>query len=121
MSLKNFSKAKVTMDGKVILARDGMAFDPGGPERTVQKSMGRVDGFSEAIKEASLEVDFSLLKGVSIDDLRSADDVTLVIELDTDQTYVMRNAWCVNPPTFTAGNAAGVKVTFNSPPAEEIL
>lgn len=121
MSMKTFSKAKVTMDGKVILARDSMAFDPGGVERAVQKSMAGIDGFSETTKEASLELDFSLLKGMSIDDFRNADDVTLVIELDTDQTYVMRNAWCVNPPPISAGSSAGVKVTFNSKPAEEIL
>lgn len=121
MAMKTFSKAKVTMNGEVLLARDGLNFDPGGMERAVQKSLGRVDGFSESPMESKLEFDFTVVRGVSLAQIRDAVDVTLVIELDTGQTWVMRNAWCASPPTLTAGGSAAGKVTFNGPPAEEIL
>ena len=44
----------------------------------------------------------------------------MTFECDTGQTYVQRNAWCVNPPVATDGGGGTVPLQFEGPPAEEM-
>ena len=48
--------------------------------------------------------------------LRDIDNATLIVELDNGHTWIVRNAYAAEPPSFSQDGKA--KVTFQGPPAE---
>ncbi len=109
--------AKVTVNGKFIDTFKGVTFNPGGKKRTPQVSAHRVN-YSEELAPSTLEFDKSQVRGDSIADLDVA-NATIQVEFDTGQTYVMPNAFRLDPADITDEGKS--KYTFNGDVAQEIM
>jgi hypothetical protein len=109
----------VIVDGLTLLSGDDATLDPGGVTRTVVKG-SKVHGFREEVREAKLEVSVAIDSSFSIDTYRNTTAATCNFQADTGQTWSMQNAWCSDPPQISQKDGKA-KITFTSPPAEEIL
>lgn len=117
---KLFGKAVIKADGDTFDNLKGATFDPGGLTRTTQTGSNKVLGFTEEPAPSKLEFDFALRAGTSIDAYRRMDNATISFTADTGQAYIVNGAWCTTPPVLTEGEGK-VKITFEGPPAEEVL
>ncbi|MBN2751985.1 MAG: phage tail tube protein [Rhodospirillaceae bacterium] len=95
-------KITVKKGGAVIRTMSGGGFTLGGVERTpVVHDDGSV-GYTEEYKETVLEADTNLAAGEKLGDLNFK-DVTVSVELDTGQRFVMRNAFSQERPKTQDG------------------
>lgn len=119
MSLRKLGKAIIKVNGRVYESYPGATLDIGGPTRNPRVGH-QVYGFSEGVKEGSLEFETNLGVGDSLDALRKIDDATVVFECDTGQVYVGNHWWVAEPPVTTDGTDSKVKLKMAGPPAEEM-
>ncbi|MGE4406041.1 phage tail tube protein [Pseudomonas sp.] len=118
---KKLGKAKIKVDGKVLESMPGARLDIGGDERTTVIGSNAVQGFFETPKQSVLECEVSVGKETKLAEMRGWDNVTLSFECDTGQLYVVQGAWLTNTPNMTASEGGRVPMTFEGPPAEEML
>lgn len=114
-----FGKAFVKANGKMLRSMPGAKLDLGGMERAVVKGSSAVHGYSESIKESSLECEIALARGDKLEDLRNLTDATITFECDSGQTYVIRDAFIVDTLSLSEGEGGKVPVKFAGQPAEE--
>ena len=117
---KKLGKVIIKVDGKALASKTGASLDLGGVQRTTVKSALGM-GFSEEDMPSKLECELIFGAGDKLAPIRSWDNVTLAFEADTGQVYVVAGAWCLNPPNLTGNEGGSVKLTFEGPPAEEML
>lgn len=114
-------KALIKADGELLETLPGAKLDMGGVTRTPHAhDTGNVH-FAEQTKEAMVECEVSVTPGLSLDKFRKMTDVTIQFLADTGQSYIVRNAFCVDPPVVTAGEGGKVPLKFAGPAAEEVL
>ncbi|HEX7124682.1 MAG TPA: phage tail tube protein [Thermodesulfobacteriota bacterium] len=112
-------RATIKADGQLLETKPGAKLDLGGVTRSSILSNSSVD-FAEQPKQARLECEISLKGGMRLADLQKMRDVTVTFEADTGQSYVVRNAFLVDPPVITDGQGGQIPVVFEGPPAEEV-
>lgn len=112
-------RAYIKAGGELLRTETGAKIDLGGVTRTPVTGPAGVHGFAEKVKEAMLECEVVLAKGDSLDKFRQMTDVTVTFEADTGQVYVIRNAWCMEPPVVTEGEGGKIPLKFVGPQAEE--
>lgn len=117
---QRFGKAFIKVDGALLESMPGASLDVGGVTRNTVLGGNAVLGFAEAPKQAVLQCQIAVGAGTSLADLRAIKSATVTFECDTGQTYVIRNAWLVNPPVATDGEGGAVPLQFEGPPAEEM-
>lgn len=120
MSLKKLGKAVIKLNGKAWKSYPGATYDPGGTMRT-ERVGHEVHGYSESEKAGTIEFETDLGVGDSIDEFEEFADGTVLVEADTGQTFVGRNWWCSERPSFTDGSDGRVKVKLMGPRLEEML
>lgn len=64
----------------------------------------KVYGFTETAVAASISVQVPANFETDFEGINDQTDVTIEVELDTGQIYVMRNAWNVTPVALSGGN-----------------
>lgn len=111
--------ADIVVDGLTILSGSDSTLEPGGVNRTARKG-NKVHGFSEEVMESKLETTVSIDAGFSLDYFRNITGATVNFKADTGQTWSIQGAWVSAPPTINQKDGSA-KVTFEGPPAEEIL
>lgn len=112
--------ATIKADGKLLRTNKGAKLDIGGAMRTPVTGSGRVHGYAEETKEATLECEISLAKGDKLEDIRNIVDATITFECDTGQTYVVREAFVTETLQITEGEGGKIPVKFAGQPAEEM-
>ena len=117
---KRLGKAVVKADGKAFDSLPGAKIDIGGTERGTVVGGNKVLGYSETPKQSKVELEISVGKDTSLEELRAMDNVTISFECDTGQQYVVQGAWLTNTPEATAQDGGKVPLTFEGPPAEEM-
>jgi len=117
---QRLGKAFIKWDGKLLESMPDAKISLGGVERNPVIGANNVHGFSEKIKESTLECEISVSTETSLDELANIADATITFECDTGQTYVMRNAFLTEPPQATAGDGGKVPLKFAGPKAEEM-
>ena len=110
---------KVKIDGDTFATAGETTLEIGGPMREAVPGDYDAGSFKEATKEAKAEVTLLYKRGVSLANLRSVDNATLILETDTGQTWIVRNAYVADVISFTQDGKA--KVVFQGPPAEEMV
>lgn len=113
--------AQVVVDGDVLQTLPGATLDVGGAVRTARTGTRSVHGYSQTEKEAMVECEITLPQGYSIKQLHDITDATISFQGDSGQSYVIRGAWCTEPPTVKDGDDASVTVKFSGPAAEEVI
>ena len=112
--------AYIKVDGLLLESAPGATLDIGGVTRSPVLASGAVVGYSEAPVPAVVECEISVGPGTSLVQLGKTKNATITFECDTGQTYVVREAWLVNPPKATAADGGKVPLVFNGPAAEEL-
>ena len=109
----------IDIDGTTLMCGDDSTLDPGGVSRPVVKG-SRVHGYREEVMEAKAELKVFIDGSFSMDLFRNMTNSTLTMRTDTGQTWIVRNAWCSEPPPLSQKEGTA-KVTLLGPPAEEVL
>jgi sRNA-binding regulator protein Hfq len=113
---KIWGKTFITVDGLLLETEGKGSIKPGGPHRTAVDGDHRAGYFTETTKHAEVECTVLLTGGVSLTELQAIDNATVVVEADSGQLLVVRNAYVSGEVSASEGKA---KVTFMGPPAEE--
>ena len=117
---QRLGKAFIKWDGKLLESMPDAKLSLGGVERAPVIGANAVHGFSEKIKESTLECEISMSAETRLAELNAIQDATITFEADVGQTYIMRNAFLTEPPTVTAGDGGKVTLKFAGPKAEEM-
>jgi len=117
--MKFFGIATIKLDGDVLESMPGASLDIGGFTRT-PVSGDHVHGYHETPKPALLECEVKMKAETSLADLAAVVQATISFECDTGQSYVIRNAWIIDPPAVKSGDNGSVSLKFAGPPADEV-
>lgn len=110
----------IGVNGLRFKTEKGATFDLGGPKRTTKTGSNGVAGFSEETVQSKLEFSFFIPPGLSIAQIRTWDDVTVSVETDTGQQYVINGGWVTDPQVIEESDGK-TKVIIEGPPAEELV
>ncbi len=113
-------RAFIKLDGDLLRSNDGAKIDLGGAVRDPVVGSHTVHGYAEKIKEATVECEISLAKGDSLEPLRNTTDATITFECDSGQTYIVREAFLMEPPVVSEGDGGKIPLKFAGQPAEEV-
>lgn len=115
---KRFGIAFIKVNGALLETMKGASLDPGGKVRTPVVGANQVLGFTEELREATVECEVSLGVGMSLIELGNIADATITFECDTGQVYTVAHASTAEPAKATAGGTVPLKL-FGQP-AEEM-
>lgn len=115
-----FGKATIRLDGRELIKKQDSTFSPGGVNRNVVKG-NEVYGFAEEAMEASVELNHFINRDTDIDAINNADDITVLVELDSGQQYVLAHAWLEAPLSIgEATDGGSTSIKFVAPKAERV-
>ena len=112
-------RAYIRVDGELWRSLAGAKIDVGGIV-TASVVGNEVHGYTESIKPAMVECEVPFAKGESIEKYRNLKDVVVTFELDTGQSYLVRDAHQIDPPVITDGDGGKIPMKFEGQPAEEV-
>jgi len=97
-------RAKVKIDGVLQPTAGDTVLTPGGPMREGVEGDYEAGAFRESTKPSKVE--FSILAKASFDPIAFGrhEDVTVDIEYDTGQHFVIRHAWAEMAPDMTSAD-----------------
>lgn len=111
--------AFINVGGQRLRSMAGAKIDLGGVVREPVVGSSRVHGYSEKVKEATVECEIALAAGDSLNTIRSITDANIIFECDTGQCYTVRQAFLTDPPVVTEGEGGKIALKFAGQPAEE--
>lgn len=120
MSNRVQGRFQIKANGKLLETHPGATLDIGGSTRETVTGANAVHGFKESIKPAKVECEISVKGSTSLAEIRNWDDITVTVESDTGQTWVVSHGWVTEPPT-TTDNDGKAKIVIEGPPAEEMI
>lgn len=120
MSNRVQGRFQIKANGKLLDTHPGATLDIGGVSRETVTGANAVHGFKEAVKPSKVECEVSVKGSTSLAEIGRWDDITVTVESDTGQTWVVSHGWVTEPPT-TTDNDGKAKITIEGPPAEEML
>jgi len=113
-------RATIKYDGKVLLTDKGAKLNTGGVAR--KPIVGDViHGFAEEAKEPTLDCVISVTKETRLLDLNKIVGATVTFEADTGQTWIVKDAWVVDPTEVTSGEGGKVPLKFAGMSCEEMV
>jgi hypothetical protein len=110
----------IKANGQMLETLPGASLDIGGVGRKTMVGANAVLGFSEEIRQSKVECEIAVKAQTSLAEIGRWSDITVTVESDTGQTWVVSHGWVIDPPT-TTDNDGKAKVTIEGPPAEEML
>jgi len=85
--------AYITMDGGQLALKGNLTVSLSKVERTGIAGLDRTHGFMEKPRVQYIEGDFTLVQGMSIEDLDNITDATVVAALANGASYSLFDAW----------------------------
>lgn len=113
-------QSKIKIDGTSYPSAGKSTLEIGGPARTPVKGDYDAGSFSETTEPSKLDVSLLYKAGVSLADLRSIDNATVLHELDTGVTWIIRNAYVAEVISYDTSSGEA-KLVIQGPPAEEMM
>lgn len=107
-------RAYVKVNGQLLRSQNGAKLNPGGVARTAVVGDNGVHGYTEKTAAPSVECTVSHAKDTDVTELGKITGATVTFETDDGVTYVLRDAWVVEPPEFTANENAEVSLKFEA-------
>lgn len=101
-----FGKAKVTADGQEMLVNDKSKLTLAGVKRHTVKGP-RVYGFAEEVCEAMVDMTVFVDPNTDLDQINGMNDVTILFQADTGQSYVLPHAWLVDQVAAESATSGG--------------
>ncbi|PCJ57849.1 MAG: hypothetical protein COA65_08885 [Rhodospirillaceae bacterium] len=120
MNMKKLGKVTIKANGEVIESYPGAEIGIGGIVRNDKDNGHHPGHFSETQKAGHVKAQFDIGPTTSLRTLEAMEDVTLICELDTGQSYVGNHFYVVEVPDFTDGSDSKVEIEFRGPPMEEM-
>jgi hypothetical protein len=114
---RKYGVTSIAVNGTKLETAPKPTFQPGGVQRTAVESDNGAGRFSEMPLDSRLEVKVLIGPGVSMRQAQAWDDVTLTVELDTGQTYVVNHAYTAEA---VEANDGGFNLVMAGPEAEEL-
>lgn len=111
--------ATVRVDGNQFALKGNMHVRPSAVERKGIAGQDFVHGYHEAPIVPSIEGDFSLIPGLSLEDVELITDATVQADLANGTTYVLRGAWCVSAFDVQSGEGQ-VSIKFEGLSCDEV-
>lgn len=108
----------VKIDGVLVRSNEGAKLNLGGKERAARVGHS-VYGYSEKVVPSQLEFTLSHVGGDDLIGIQHKVDSTIEFQTDTGDTYMVANAFCVNPAELSGGEGQ-VPFVFQGDPAEKI-
>ena len=118
---KRLGKAIIKIDGQSLETMPGASLDIGGVTRTTLVGDHKVQGQFETPKQSRLECEISVGTQTRLSQMRGWEDVTISMECDTGQQYVVQGAWLLDPAVLKTNEGGRVPLVFEGPPAEELV
>lgn len=119
MAGKRLGIVFIKVDGALLESLPGASIDIGGVTRTPVVGGNQVLGFSEALKESTVECEISVGVGTSVANLGKIADALITFECDTGQVYNVAHAALAEPPKVSA-DGGKVPLKFFGQPAVEM-
>lgn len=107
----------IRVNGAVIEQAGKITLMPGGKKRNSVEADNKAGFFNKQSYPASVEFDMLVTGSVSLAEAQDWEDVTLSIEFDTGQSFVINHAYTLDEISANDGKA---KVKMSGPEAEEI-
>ena len=101
----------------VLRSKPGATLNLGGVKREAVGDDQGIAGYTESHVEPTLDATFVKKAGVSAQALANITDEDISFEGDDGSHYVLRNAWCAEPPEVSN---EGVKVKFAGVRCDEV-
>ena len=117
---KVVGQAKITVDGERYPTDGQSTLELGGVTREAVIGDYDASSFKETPAPSKVECSILVKQGRSLASIQAIDNATIVMEVDTGQTYVVRNAY-VSEVVSLSTNDGKASVVFMGPPAEELL
>ena len=113
-------KGRVTVDGEVLRTEKGVALTLAGDE--IKEVEGDYEtGFTAEFKAAEAEFNIMIKPGDSVQRFVGMCGVTVVIEYDTGQRFIMSEARQNSRPKISGKDGGSVGLKFTSTRCEEII
>ncbi len=112
-------QVRIKADGQLLPTSGEATMNIGGPNRENVPGDNEAGSFKETTAPARCEVSLLNKASVSLSAIRAIDNATITLETDTGKTWIMRNAYCAEAPSF--GQDGKATCVFEGPPAEEML
>ncbi|VWX62596.1 phage tail tube protein [Sphingorhabdus sp. 109] len=114
-----FGQATIKADGILLDTDKGATLDVGGTGRESVEGDYNAGGFQESTKPSKLDCTVFVKPGTSVTALASIDNATITLTADTGQTWMIRGAYCSEPPVINQSDGKAT-LSFMGPPAEEL-
>ncbi len=101
----------------VLRSKQGATLDFGGVKRDEMADDQGVAGFTEEPVAPSIEATLTHKSGLSLKAVAAITDEDINFETDTGSHFVIRNAWCAEPPQLSND---GMKVKFVGISCDEV-
>lgn len=101
----------------VLRSKPGATLDFGGFKRDVVEDDQGIAGYTETPVAPSIEGSFVHKGGLSIKGLADITNEDISFETDTGSHFVIRQAWCTEPPQLASGE---VKLKFTGISCDEV-
>ncbi len=112
-------RVNIAINGSRMRSKSGAKLDVGGVSRTpINTDQGTV-GFTEQTKEPSVECTIVMGRDTDLIQVANTVDSTLVFETDIGNSYVLKDAFLVDPPSFTGGEGE-VSLKFSGTRCEKV-
>lgn len=112
--------ATVRVDGNQFALRGNMRVRPSSVERKGIAGQDYVHGYQESPVVPGIEGDFSLIPGLSLEDVEAITDATVQADLANGSIYVLRGAWCTS--AFDIQSSEGqVAIKFEGLSCDEVV
>lgn len=114
-----YGRAQVTVDGTLLRTVQGVQLDTGGVKNTSRPAANEIN-YSQELVPSKLQCKVQVAAGDSLDDFQNMIGVTINVDFDSGQSYVINGGWRTDTPVVTDGQGE-CTLNFEGPPAEEIL
>lgn len=94
MALRFAGIAFLMIDGNQVALRGNLTVSPTSVERNMIAGQDSVHGYQELPRVPFIEGDLSAVPGLSLEDLETQVDVTVVAQLANKKQYTLQNATC---------------------------
>ena len=102
----------VRLNGKSQRSAPGATIDFGGLSRKTVIGDGQLLGWKGTPMESKVTATFEHCSETDVDLINGLDDGTLSFECDSGVSYLVRNAFSMNPPKLTGGDSSGLSCEF---------
>ncbi|MEF3068066.1 phage tail tube protein [Pandoraea apista] len=110
--------ASITVDGTNYLLVGDFEYNPSSVTRETLSGQDGVHGFSEKKRPGSISASLRDAGNLTVADLNSMDNVTVVAQLANGKTIIGRNMWTVEDQTVKSTDAT-IEVKFEGPQVSE--